>query len=65
MPRQYRQIEMATLEVRIPLMMKDRLNAFALTTGQSQQAVIRQALDRFLKNWEDFLRGEDPASARA
>ena len=47
MPREWRPIGMVAFQVRIPLELKARLVAHAAESGQSQQAVVTKALERY------------------
>ena len=47
MPREWRPVGMVAFQVRIPLDLKRRLVAMAAESGQSQQAIVTQALESY------------------
>jgi len=52
-PREWNSVAWVAFQIRTPVELKRELIAYALATGQSQQAIVTQALEAFLRRDKD------------
>ncbi len=56
-PREWNSISWVAFQIRTPVDLKRELVAYAQATGQSQQAIVTQALEAFLRKAKEGTSG--------